>query len=106
MVRKRDGKGKIMTNPDDGHELQKFWWVPIPAAFGFALILPPSLSIGTALGCVIAAIWRKFSHGHGSAYAHFAPALGAGLIAGEAIVGGILLPVIGVLIELFVKPLL
>jgi hypothetical protein len=34
----------------DGHEGSRFWFVPIPAALGFALILPPSLNIAIALG--------------------------------------------------------
>ena len=46
-----------------GEEVQRFWFVPIPGALGFALILPPSLNIALALGAVIAAVWRKASPG-------------------------------------------
>jgi len=90
-VQKRNGKGE---------EVSRFWWIPIPSALGFALILPPSLNIGIALGSVITAVWRKFSSKSNGSYDLFAAPLASGLIAGEAIVGSILLPVVAVLLEL------
>lgn len=82
-----------------GHEKPIFWWVPIPAALGFALILPPSLMIGTALGSVIATIWGKLSHEKGGSYDLYAAPLASGLVAGEAMVGSILLPALAMLLE-------
>jgi len=89
-VRKKDA---------NGNEVSRFWWIPIPAAFGFALILPPSLNIATAVGSVIAAVWRKFAPGKDGTYELFAAPLASGLIAGEAIVGSILLPAMAILLE-------
>lgn len=84
---------------------QRFGWLPIPSAFGFALILPPPLMISMAIGGVISAIWRKFSTSVTGSYQLFGAPIAAGLIAGEAIVGAILIPVLGVLLELL-KPYL
>lgn len=88
-----------------GNERQRFGWVPIPSMFGFALILPPILMLALALGSVISAAWRKFSPKEDGSYALFGAPLAAGLIAGEAIVGAILIPVLGVVLELL-KPYL
>ncbi len=103
-MRKRNADGEIDVD-EDGRARQMFWWLPIPSAFGFALILPPSLSLATALGSVIAAGWHRFSREREGAYELYCAPIGAGLIAGEAVVGGILLPVVGVLLELL-KPYL
>ncbi len=81
------------------HERQRFWWVPVPSAFGFALILPPVLTLALAFGSVISAIWRKFSTKEDGSYAQFAAPLAAGLVAGEAIIGAILLPFLSVFLE-------
>ena len=85
---------------EQGHEVSRFWFVPIPAALGFALILPASLNIGMAVGSVISAVWRKFSPGEGGAFGHYAAPLASGLVAGEAMVGSILLPALAALMEL------
>lgn len=71
---------------------QRFPWIPVLSALGFALILPPSLSIGTAIGCVLAAAWREFSPGKDGSFGRLNLALGAGLMAGEAIVASIVMP--------------
>ncbi|PIU17778.1 MAG: hypothetical protein COT18_12195 [Elusimicrobia bacterium CG08_land_8_20_14_0_20_59_10] len=86
---------------EQGHEVSRFWMVPIPAALGFALILPGSLNIGIAIGSVISAVWRQFSLGEGGAYEHYAAPLASGLIAGEAMVGSIMMPALAVLMQLF-----
>lgn len=94
-IRKRDAKG---------NETSRFWWVPVPSALGFALILPPVLTIGTAVGSVISAVWRKFapSQPDGSGkYDLYAAPVASGLIAGEAIIGSILLPALAILMALF-----
>lgn len=79
----------------DGTERQRFWWVPIPSMFGFALILPPPLMIAIALGSMISWGWQKFSPKKDGMHAMLVAPLGAGLVAGEAIVGAILLPLLG-----------
>jgi len=89
----------VRKTDSNGNMISRFWWIPIPAAFGFALILPPSLNIAIAIGSVTAAVWRKFSYKANGAYDLFAAPLASGLIAGEAMVGSILLPVIALLME-------
>ncbi|MBN1585375.1 OPT/YSL family transporter [Candidatus Uhrbacteria bacterium] len=90
-VRRRDA---------DGKETGRFGCIPIPSALGFALILPPSLTIGIAVGSVIAAVWRKFcppQPDEGGKYDLYAAPIASGMIAGEAIIGSILLPAIAIL---------
>jgi hypothetical protein len=89
----------IRRRSDSGEEKSVFPWVPIPAALGFALILPPSLTIATSLGCVVAAVWRKFSVRAGGAFDLYAAPVASGLIAGEAMVGSILMPALAMLLE-------
>ncbi len=85
---------------EKGNEITRFWWVPIPAALGFALILPASLNIGIALGSVFAFVWHKFSPGEGKSFDVYATPMASGMIAGEAMVGSLLLPALTALIEL------
>jgi uncharacterized oligopeptide transporter (OPT) family protein len=87
---------------EKGNETARFWWVPIPAALGFALILPASLNIGIAIGSVLAYIWHKLSPEEGKSFDIYATPVASGLIAGEAMVGSLLLPALTALIE-FVK---
>ena len=86
---------------EQGHEVSRFWMVPIPAALGFALILPGSLNIGIAIGSVISAAWRQFSPSEGGSYGHYAAPLASGLVAGEAMVGSILMPALAVAMQFF-----
>lgn len=90
-INKRDRDGKLVTD-SEGNSVQRFWWVPIPSALGFALILPPSLTLATAVGSIISAAWKKFSTAKEGTYEMFNRVLAAGLLTGEAIVGGVLLP--------------
>jgi hypothetical protein len=85
---------------EKGHEVSRLWFVPIPAALGFALILPASLNIGMAVGSVISAVWRRFSPDEGGSFDHYAAPMASGLVAGEAMVGSILLPALAALMEL------
>ncbi len=88
-VHKKDGTGS------------RFWFIPIPAALGFALILPPSLNIAIAIGAVTAAVWRKMAPGPEGSCERFGAPIASGLIAGEAIVGSILMPALAMIFELF-----
>lgn len=86
---------------EKGHEVSRFWFVPIPAAVGFALILPASLNIGTAIGSVISAVWNKFSPDEGGSFDLYATPMASGLVAGEAIVGSILMPALAAAMQFF-----
>lgn len=99
MVKQKDAEGRVFLDTN-GNTKSRFWWVPIPSAFGFALILPPSLSIGFAVGSVISAVWRSFSRSDSGTYNVYAAPLAAGLVAGEAMVGGILIPVLTLIVSL------
>ncbi len=78
----------------DGHEKARLWWVPIPAALGFVLILPASLNIAIATGSMFAFIWKKISGSENSSFELYATPLASGLIAGEAMVGLLLVSLI------------
>ncbi len=71
---------------------QAWWvdWIPSVPAFGFALILPGVLNIPIALGGILGWAWLRWSR---VTYERYAITAASGLIAGEAIVGGLLLPV-------------
>ncbi len=89
----------------DGTTTQRFGWVLVPSAFGFALILPPILMIALAMGSVISAAWRHFSTAKEGSYELYAAPFASGLVAGEAVVGAVLIPLLGTLLELL-KPYL
>jgi uncharacterized oligopeptide transporter (OPT) family protein len=89
-IRKRDSKG---------NEVNRFWWIPVPAALGFALILPASLNIGMAVGSMISAVWRQLSPNEDGSFELYATPLASGLVAGEAMVGSILIPALIMLTE-------
>lgn len=72
----------------------RFRWLPNTAAFGFALILPTTLSLGLATGSIAAAVWRHFKP---ETHAKFCDVTGAGILAGESLVGGVLIPALAVL---------
>jgi len=84
----------IKRKNNNGEEVSLFPWVPIPAALGFALILPPSLNIGIAIGSVISAVWHRLSQNQSGSFELYATPIASGLIAGEAIIGSILMPAI------------
>lgn len=101
MVKRHGPDGKVLLD-DKGNTSSRFWWVPIPSAFGFALILPPSLSISFAIGSVMSALWRTFSTRSDGTYATFGAPLAAGMVAGEAIVGGIVIPLLALGVGLLI----
>lgn len=76
----------------DGQHVQRFPWLPIPSAVGFALILPPALSLAIAVGSVISAVWRTFSPKEEGSWGLYGAPLASGMLAGESVVGGLLLP--------------
>jgi hypothetical protein len=88
--RKRDSRGI---------EKSRFWFIPVPAALGFALILPASLNIGMAVGSMISAVWKSLAPAENGSFELFATPLASGLVAGEAMVGSILIPAMMMLME-------
>ncbi|MBI5744415.1 MAG: OPT/YSL family transporter [Elusimicrobia bacterium] len=86
---------------EKGHEVSRFWMVPIPAALGFALILPASLNIGMAIGSVISAVWGRFAPDEEGSFNLYATPLASGLVAGEAMVGSIMMPLLATVMEFF-----
>lgn len=101
MVKVKNPDGSVFLDAN-GNTKSRYGWVPIPSAFGFALILPPSLSIGFAVGSVISAVWRTFSRREDGTYNVYAAPLAAGMVAGEAMVGGIAIPVLTLLVSFLV----
>ncbi len=83
----------------DGKSRQRFGWVPVPSALGFALILPPPLTIALAIGSVASAGWKKLAPTTGGSHELYCPPIGAGLVAGDAVVAGVLLPLAAVIFE-------
>ena len=90
----------VKRTNEQGHEVSRFWFIPIPAALGFALILPASLNIGIACGAMISAIWGRFSPGEKGSFGLYGTPLASGLVAGEAMVGAILLPALAAVMDL------
>ena len=86
---------------EQGHEVSRFWMFPIPAALGFALILPATLNIGMAIGSVISAVWQRFAPGEGKSFELYATPLASGLVAGEAMVGSIMMPALAAVMQFF-----
>lgn len=65
-------------------------YLPSAAAFGFALILPGTLNLPQGLGGVAGWMWsRRWPMG----YEKYAITVASGLIAGEALLGGVVMPV-------------
>lgn len=73
-----------------------FWttWIPSVTGFGFALILPGELNIPIALGGIAGWVWMKTSR---RTYDRYAIAIASGMIAGEAVLGGLFMPLFAAL---------
>jgi uncharacterized oligopeptide transporter (OPT) family protein len=67
----------------------KIRWLPSAAGLGFALILPGLLNIPVAIGALFGWLWQKLSP---ESYAQHHITLASGLIGGEALIAGLLLP--------------
>jgi len=64
-------------------------WLPSPAGFGFGLILPGTLNIPMAIGGVAGWGWEKLWK---PSYDRYAVTVASGFIAGEALLGGLIIP--------------
>jgi uncharacterized oligopeptide transporter (OPT) family protein len=76
---------------------QHFWrweWLPSATGLGLGLILPGTLIVPMAIGGVLAWCWEKWAK---PSYDRYAITAASGLIAGEALLGGLVLPVVGYL---------
>jgi uncharacterized oligopeptide transporter (OPT) family protein len=77
--------------------IKHFWklrWVPSATGFGFGLILPGTLIIPVALGGVCGWVWEKTNR---PSYDRYVVTVASGLIAGEALLGGLVMPVVNAL---------
>ena len=97
MAKRRNADGSLYLN-EDGNSEARFGWVPVPSALGFALILPPSLSLSLALGSVLSAAWRRLAPSPAGSFATYAAPIASGGVAGEAIAGGVLIPALALLV--------
>ena len=71
--------------------LKKWHWIPSAAGFGFALILPGTLNIAVGLGSIIGWAWSKYSP---ESCERHCVTVASGLIGGEALIAGLILPVL------------
>ena len=66
-------------------------WLPSAAGFGFALILPGTLNLPIALGAIGGWIWSKADP---ESYERYYITVASGFIGGEALIAGLVLPVL------------
>lgn len=66
-------------------------WLPSAAGFGFALILPGTLNVAVGLGAIFGWAWSKVSP---ESYETHYITVASGLIGGEALIAGLILPVL------------
>ncbi|HKI31841.1 MAG TPA: OPT/YSL family transporter [Gemmataceae bacterium] len=64
-------------------------WLPSAAGFGFGLILPGTLNIPMALGGILGWLWARQ---HRRSYDRYVVTVASGFIAGEALIGGLIIP--------------
>jgi uncharacterized oligopeptide transporter (OPT) family protein len=65
--------------------------VPSAGGLGFGMILPGTLNIPMALGGILGWVWMR---SHRSSYDRYSVTAASGMIGGEAILGGLVLPVV------------
>ncbi len=66
-------------------------WLPSAAGFGFALILPGTLNLPIALGSILGWIWMKVAR---ESYERYYVTIASGFIGGEALIAGLILPLL------------
>jgi uncharacterized oligopeptide transporter (OPT) family protein len=69
-------------------------WMPSAGGFGLGLILPGTLTVPMAIGGIIGFAWMR---SHRPSYDRYMVTLASGFIAGEALLGGLILPIIAAL---------
>ena len=86
--------GVVVTAVRETSHARWTHWIPSIGALGFALILPGELNIPIALGGVAGWIWMHVSR---STYQQHAITVASGMIVGEALLGGLAIPVLAAL---------
>jgi uncharacterized oligopeptide transporter (OPT) family protein len=66
-------------------------WLPSAAGFGFGLILPGTLNIPMAIGGILGWLWARQDK---TSYDRYAVTVASGFIAGEALLGGLVIPTV------------
>jgi uncharacterized oligopeptide transporter (OPT) family protein len=66
-------------------------WLPSAGGFGLGLILPGTLTVPMAAGGILGWAWE---HGHRASYERYAVTVASGFIAGEALLGGLITPIL------------
>ncbi|MBI2639118.1 OPT/YSL family transporter [Candidatus Peregrinibacteria bacterium] len=66
-------------------------YLPSPSGLGFGVILPGILNIPMALGCVLGWVWEKNGK---ESYDKYAATVAAGFVGGDALIAGILIPIL------------
>jgi uncharacterized oligopeptide transporter (OPT) family protein len=69
-------------------------WMPSAGGFGLGLILPGTLTVPMAIGGITGYVWMR---SHRPSYDRYMVTLASGFIAGEALLGGLILPIIAAL---------
>jgi uncharacterized oligopeptide transporter (OPT) family protein len=75
-------------------------WLPSPAGFGLGLILPGTLNVVIALGATVGWIWEKTAK---ASFDRYMVTVASGLIAGEALLGGLVIPALPALESLWTR---
>lgn len=66
-------------------------WLPSAAGFGFGLILPGTLNVPMAIGGILGWLWARRDK---PSYDRYAVTVASGFIAGEALIGGLVIPAV------------
>ena len=67
------------------------WFVPQGSSFALALLLPAVVTIPIALGALVGALWKRARPAH---HERWSGTVACGLIIGEALIAGLLLPLL------------
>jgi uncharacterized oligopeptide transporter (OPT) family protein len=66
-------------------------WLPSAGGFGLGLILPGTLIVPMAIGGILGWLWARQ---HQPSYDRYAITIASGFIAGEALLGGLVIPAV------------
>jgi uncharacterized oligopeptide transporter (OPT) family protein len=66
-------------------------WLPSAGGFGLGLILPGTLTVPMAIGGILGWLWARQ---HQPSYDRYAVTIASGFIAGEALLGGLVIPTV------------
>lgn len=66
-------------------------WLPSAGGFGFSMILPGLLNLPIAIGSIVGWIWKQIDH---DSWKRHHITVASGFIGGEALIAGLLLPIL------------